>query len=117
VLLIVCRWWSAETVAVVTGGNKGIGFETVRQLATKGLTVVLTARDAKLGRAAVDSLHAQGLTAVVFHALDIGSPESVREFAKWIKSTYGGLDILVIIFNFLFPNERTVDKDLRLVQI
>jgi NAD(P)-dependent dehydrogenase (short-subunit alcohol dehydrogenase family) len=53
----------------------------------------------------------------VFHALDIGSPESVREFAKWIKSTYGGLDILVIIFNFLFPNERTVDKDLRLVQI
>lgn len=88
-------WWSAETVAVVTGGNKGIGFETVRQLATKGVTVVLTARDAKLGRAAVDSLHAQGLTAVVFHALDIGSPESVTELAKWIKSTYGGLDILI----------------------
>ncbi|KAG0575644.1 hypothetical protein KC19_5G019900 [Ceratodon purpureus] len=91
----MAMWWSEETVAVVTGGNRGQGLETVRQLATKGLTVVLTARDAKLGRAAVDIFHEQGLTNVVFHALDIASPESVKVFANWIKSTYGGIDILV----------------------
>lgn len=99
--LIVCRkWWSAATVAVVTGGNKGIGLETVRQLASKGLTVVLTARDASLGRGAMDALHAQGLKSVVFHALDIASPESVTEFANWIRSTYGGVDILVTLSYF-----------------
>ena len=105
-LINVCRWWSDETVAVVTGGNKGIGLETGRRLATEGLTVVLTARDAELGRAAVDSLHAQGLKNVVFHVLDIASPESVTVFANWIKSTYGGLDILVsFILNLLLPIE------------
>ncbi|KAF3775631.1 Short-chain dehydrogenase/reductase 2b [Nymphaea thermarum] len=38
------EWWSGETVAVVTGGNRGIGLEICRQLADKGLTVIMTAR-------------------------------------------------------------------------
>lgn len=47
--------------AVVTGGNKGIGFETCRQLALNGFTVVLTSRDEKRGLEAVDKLKESGL--------------------------------------------------------
>lgn len=83
-------------MAVVTGGNKGIGLEIVRRLATAGLTVILTARDEGRGLKSTQSLHAQGLENVVFHKLDISSPESRTEFAEWIQKAYhGGLDILV----------------------
>lgn len=92
----MCRWWSRETIAVVTGGNRGVGLETVTQLASKGLTVVMTARNETLGREAMEGLHSKlGLTNVVLHELDIESPESVAEFAEWLRRSYGGLDILV----------------------
>lgn len=89
------RWWSSDTVAVVTGGNKGIGFEIVRRLAVEGLTVILTARDERRGLEATHDLHAQGCENVAFRVLDISSEESVEDFAEWLADTYGGLDILV----------------------
>nr|XP_024389800.1 carbonyl reductase [NADPH] 1-like [Physcomitrium patens] len=89
------RWWSLETVAVVTGANKGIGFEIVRRLALEGLTVVLTARNESRGITATQELHAQGLDNVVFHQLDVSNQESMNDFADWIQETYCGLDILV----------------------
>jgi short-subunit dehydrogenase len=49
-------------VAVVTGANKGTGFEFVRQLAKEGITVVLTAREATRGEEALESLKSQGFT-------------------------------------------------------
>lgn len=88
------KWWSSRTCAVVTGGNRGIGFEITRQLAAQGLTVVLTSRDTDAGLRAVEALLEAGLE-VVFHQLDIVDPSSVLEFANWIHETYGGLDILV----------------------
>ncbi|GLJ39656.1 hypothetical protein SUGI_0810680 [Cryptomeria japonica] len=89
------RWWTKETVAVVTGANKGIGFEIVRQFAENVLTVILTARDANRGLSAVKTLHDQGFNNVVFHELDIQKPHSVSDFGRWMKDNYGGLDILV----------------------
>jgi len=89
------RWWSKDTVAVVTGANKGIGFEIVRQLAKEGITVVLTARDATRGEAALESLKSQGLHNVNFHPLNVASQESILAFANWLRKTYGGIDILV----------------------
>jgi len=88
-------WWTADTVAVVTGANRGIGFEIVRKLAAEGMTVVLTARDEGRGLKATGDLHAANLKNVVFHHLDVASADSVTEFAKWLKETYNGLDILV----------------------
>ncbi|KAH8958389.1 hypothetical protein BDL97_06G021600 [Sphagnum fallax] len=89
------RWWSKDTVAVVTGANKGIGFEIVRQLAKEGITVVLTARDATRGEAALESLKSQGLHNVNFHPLNVASQESILAFANWLRKTYGGIDILI----------------------
>ncbi|KAH9328683.1 hypothetical protein KI387_000791, partial [Taxus chinensis] len=86
-------WWSTNTLAVVTGSNKGIGFEIVQQLANQGLIVVLTSRDQDRGQEVVASLQKKGLH-VVFHQLDIVDVNSVQLFAKWIKEKYGGVDIL-----------------------
>ncbi|CAK9215285.1 unnamed protein product [Sphagnum troendelagicum] len=89
------KWWSKDTVAVVTGANKGIGFEIVRQLAKEGITVVLTARDATRGAEAIESLKKQGFQNVNFHTLDVGSQESIDALAEWLRTTYGGIDILI----------------------
>jgi carbonyl reductase 1 len=82
-------WWSKHTVAVVTGGNKGVGFGIVRKLLEQGLTVVLTARDP------TDALKADGLHSVFFHPLDVKRSESVRNLANWLKEKFGEIDILV----------------------
>ncbi|KAL5216319.1 hypothetical protein ABZP36_007720 [Zizania latifolia] len=87
-------WWSRETVAVVTGANRGIGHALVAHLAEHGLTVVLTARDAERGEAAAAPLRERGLP-VVFRRLDVSDADSVADFAAWLRDTVGGLDILV----------------------
>ncbi|KAJ4726980.1 (+)-neomenthol dehydrogenase [Melia azedarach] len=81
--------------AVVTGANKGIGFEICRQLASHGVTVVLTARDENRGLEAVHKLKQSGYDDVIFHQLDVADPASVDSFADFIKCQFGKLDILV----------------------
>src|SRR3989338_11180681 len=81
-------------VAVVTGANKGIGFEVARQLAKNGILVVLTSRDEEKGRAAVDTLKEEGLVAY-YHQLDVSSDESVRVFAQHMQEGIGKVDILI----------------------
>ncbi|XP_057452901.1 (+)-neomenthol dehydrogenase-like [Lotus japonicus] len=79
--------------AVVTGANKGIGFAICKQLASNGITVVLTARDEKRGLEAVEKL--KGLGHVIFHQLDITDPASIGSFSHFIQTHFGKLDILV----------------------
>ncbi|KAM4105116.1 hypothetical protein ACJW30_06G208600 [Castanea mollissima] len=87
---------AATRYAVVTGSNKGIGFETVRQLASKGVKVVLTARDEKKGLEAVQKLKDSGLSdLVLFHQLDVGNPANIASLADFINTRFGRLDILV----------------------
>lgn len=83
--------------AVVTGANKGIGFETVRQLATAGVTVVLTARNVKQGMAAMNVLHESGLPNVLFHQLDVQDAQTIQSLADFIHTQFQSLDILVTI--------------------
>ncbi|KAJ3696822.1 hypothetical protein LUZ61_000527 [Rhynchospora tenuis] len=103
----VKRWWSKDTVAVVTGANKGIGFATVKKLAELGLTVILTARDPEKGEKAVELLRAQGID-VWFKRLDVADMSSITDFASWLHQMFGGLDILVnnaaVSFNDLNTN-------------
>ncbi|KAH6758667.1 Rossmann-fold superfamily protein [Perilla frutescens var. frutescens] len=88
------RWWTSETIAVVTGGNRGIGFEIVHQLALHGITVILTSRETAVGEEAAKVLQEGGLN-VVFHQLDIIDLSSVDAFSEWVKEQYGGIDILI----------------------
>ncbi|KAI3463519.1 hypothetical protein Pfo_020182 [Paulownia fortunei] len=88
------RWWTSNTIAVVTGANRGIGFEIAHQLALHGLTVILTSREIVVGEEAAKVLQEGGLN-VVFHQLDIVDPSSIEAFAIWTKEIYGGIDILV----------------------
>jgi carbonyl reductase 1 len=89
-------WWTSETVAVVTGVNRGIGHALAARLAEQGLAVVLTARDEARGEAAAAALRARGLLGSVrFRRLDVADPASVAAFASWVRNELGGLDILV----------------------
>lgn len=85
-------------MAVVTGANRGIGFEMVRQLAGHGLTVILTSRDENVGVEAAKILQEGGFN-VDFHRLDILDPSSIQEFCKWIKEKYGFFDVLVSLIS------------------
>nr|XP_048333838.1 (+)-neomenthol dehydrogenase-like isoform X1 [Ziziphus jujuba var. spinosa] len=82
--------------AVVTGANKGIGLEAVKQLASNGINVVLTARDENRGLEAVEKLKEFELSGeVLFHQLDVADPASIAYLADFIKTQFGKLDILV----------------------
>ena len=81
-------------VIVVSGANRGIGHEIVRQLAAHGAAVWLTARDARQGQPAADALAATGL-AVRFQALDVASPESCAALAAALQAGPGRVDVLV----------------------
>ncbi|XP_037473579.1 short-chain dehydrogenase/reductase 2b-like [Triticum dicoccoides] len=86
---------SEKRVAVVTGGNRGMGLEICRQLAGHGLAVVLTARDDKRGAEAAETLREEGLSDVAFHQLEISEPASAARLAAFVKKKFGKLDILV----------------------
>lgn len=84
-----------ERIAVVTGANKGIGYEIVRQLAVAKVMVVLTARDEKRGAEATSKLHELGLSNVVFHQMDVTDINSITSLVHFIEAKFGRLDILV----------------------
>ena len=85
---------NSTKIALVTGGNKGIGNHIVRQLAGQGVHVYLAARDAVRGQAAAADLTAGGLDVEFVH-LDVTDSASVIAAAEQIDHTDGRLDILV----------------------
>jgi NAD(P)-dependent dehydrogenase (short-subunit alcohol dehydrogenase family) len=96
-------------IAVVTGGNRGIGLEVCRQLAALGYTVVLTARDLAKARAA-----AQGQ--LLACELDVADEESVRAAADWVRAELGRCDVLVNnAASHYDPGARAVTADLGIV--
>ncbi|KAL6181918.1 hypothetical protein ACLB2K_048566 [Fragaria x ananassa] len=87
--------FGSKKIAVVTGANKGIGLEISKQLAAKGVGVVLTARDVKRGTQAAENLKASGFSDVAFHQLDVTEPTTIASLANFLETQFGKLDILV----------------------
>ncbi len=82
------------TIALITGANKGIGYETARALGAQGATVLVGARDAEAGQRAADELKQAGIDARPVR-LDVTDADSVARAAEWIGAEFGRLDILV----------------------
>jgi NAD(P)-dependent dehydrogenase (short-subunit alcohol dehydrogenase family) len=78
-------------VALVTGANRGLGFEVARQLAARGCSVLLGTRDLAKGRQAAKQIGG-GAVAV---PLDVTDAAQIAELAAWIAREHGRLDVLV----------------------
>ena len=78
-------------VALVSGGNRGIGLEVCRQLSEQGVTVVIGSRDEERGRAAAEGLEGN----VLPHQLDVSDAGSVDRMGAFLEDRFGRLDVLV----------------------
>ncbi len=94
-----------QKVALVTGANKGIGFEVARQLARQGLRVFLGARNEKAGRAAAEKLRADG--DVIFLMIDIANANSIRAAAEEFSRQGDRLDVLVNNAGILLDEDKS----------
>ena len=83
-----------QRIALVTGGNRGIGLELCRQLGQQRIRVMLGARDLAKGIAAASELKANDLP-IEPRQLDVASVQSIRECMNWIRRDVGRLDILI----------------------
>ena len=92
-------------VALVTGANKGIGFEVARQLARQGFRVFLGARDEKAGEAAAEKLRGDG--DVIFLKIDISDANSIRTAAEEFSGQSDRLDVLVNNAGILLDEDKS----------
>ena len=84
-----------QQIALVTGSNRGIGFEIAKQLAMKKIEVILTSRNSDNGEAAVRKLARDGVKKVVSMELDVSNQVTVDILFDKVERTFGRLDILV----------------------
>lgn len=94
-----------EQVALITGANKGVGFEIARQLGLQGICVLVGARDRGRGDDAVARLRSEGVHAAAVH-LDVTDQETIDRAAAFIEQTYGKLDVLVNNAGVSLPGGR-----------
>lgn len=85
---------SEKKIALITGANRGIGFETARQLGQQGIKVLIGARDEEKGKDAESKLKDEGLD-VEFILLDVDDAATHETAAKSVEEKFGKLDILI----------------------
>jgi NAD(P)-dependent dehydrogenase (short-subunit alcohol dehydrogenase family) len=103
-------------IALVTGANRGIGFEVCRQLARQGMTVLLCARDAAAGESAAKTLVGEGLD-VLPRRVDVTSTESIDDVRRDVEARFGKLDVLVNNAGGHYdPDQRTTSADLETIR-
>jgi len=110
--------WTAESigdqtgkVAIVTGANTGIGYDTALELARKGATVVVASRSPQRGQQAVDRITSGDIDGdAVFMPMDLADLASIRAFAGDFLSRYDRLDMLINNAGVMMP-PRSETKD------
>ena len=106
-----------KRTALVTGGNRGLGFETCRQLARLGFTVLLTARDQKNGNLAASELTDREGLDVVFYLLDVTNKDHIKIITQQVEHKFGRLDVLVNNAAIHYDAwQHTINADLNLVE-
>ena len=95
-------------LAIVTGSNTGLGYDTARVLAGRGATVVMAVRDTAKGDAAADRIRAISPGAdITVRKLDLGSLASVRDAAAEMTETYPRIDLLINNAGVMYPPKQT----------
>ncbi|MEM7126823.1 MAG: SDR family oxidoreductase [Chloroflexota bacterium] len=103
-----------QPIAIVTGGNRGIGLEVCRQLAELNHRVILGSRDLGNGEQAAAQL---GHDSVIPQQLDVSDPASIDRLHDWVASEFGVLDVLVNNAAIHYDTwQRAVNADLAVVQ-
>ncbi|GKU84145.1 SDR family NAD(P)-dependent oxidoreductase [Niallia sp. NCCP-28] len=98
-------------IALITGGNRGIGYELVKQLAMRGFKTILASRDSETGHEATQKLKELNLD-VSFMAMDVDNQKSIREAADIVNKKYGRLDVLINNAGvYLEENKKLVAMD------
>jgi NAD(P)-dependent dehydrogenase (short-subunit alcohol dehydrogenase family) len=107
-----------QQVALVTGSNRGIGFEIAKQLSMKKIEVILTSRDSANGDAAARKIARDGVKKVVAMQLDVSNQFSVDNLLDKVEKTFGRLDILVNNAAILIDKSNAVasNADLEVVK-
>jgi NAD(P)-dependent dehydrogenase (short-subunit alcohol dehydrogenase family) len=112
------KWTAAQVpdqtgrVAIVTGSNTGLGYDTAQALAAHGAKVVLAVRDTDKGNAAAARIVGTSPTAdVAVQPLDLGSLQSIRTSAEELKAAYPRIDLLINNAGVMYPSPRQTTKD------
>jgi NAD(P)-dependent dehydrogenase (short-subunit alcohol dehydrogenase family) len=102
------RTEKVERIALVTGANRGIGLETVRQLAKHGFTTILGARDLARGKKAADTLRQIGLDVIPLQ-VDVTKQKSIDKAEKIVEERFGKLDVLVNNAAILYDSDQRAE--------
>ena len=98
----------ADRIALVTGANRGIGFEVCRELAAKGFVVLLTGRDAKKANHAAGALNTAGRVQSLI--LDVDDPSSIARAAAQVAGRYKRLDVLINNAGINYDTWETIEN-------
>lgn len=103
-----------KKIALVTGANRGIGFEACRQLSKNGFKVILTSRKEAKGKEATEKLKKEGLD-LSYHQLDVTNKKGIKNIYSYVKKEFGKLDVLVnnagILLDHLDESKNDKDSD------
>jgi NAD(P)-dependent dehydrogenase (short-subunit alcohol dehydrogenase family) len=105
-----------QTIALVTGANRGIGFGVARQLARRGFTVIIGSRDVAKGQKAAELIRHEGGEVFAIQ-LDITDQKSIEAVRSRVEEQFGKLDVLVNNAAILYDSwQRAASADLKTVR-